>query len=141
MEAYAIGKYIKSSAQKARLGIDTIRRRNVNDALAVPAFTNKRAAKPIEKVLRSAIANASQKAEKENISVDVDRLFVSICHVDTGVTKWRGRVPPRPPRRPPRPMGPCLPRAPSLLPCHRSRLERWCQDKGQRDRRAGEGEA
>ena len=96
MEAYAIGKYIKSSAQKARLVIDTIRGRNVNDALAVLRFTNKRAAKPIEKVLRSAIANASQKAEKENISVDVDRLFVSNCHVDIGVTKWRRRVRPAP---------------------------------------------
>ena len=96
MEAYAIGKYIKSSAQKARLVIDTIRGRNVNDALAVLRFTNKRAAKPIEKVLRSAIANASQKAEKENISVDVDRLFVSTCHIDIGVTKWRRRVRPAP---------------------------------------------
>lgn len=96
MQAYAIGKYLKGSAQKARLVIDAIRGRNVNDALAILRFTNKRAAKPIEKVLRSAIANASQKAEKENISVDVDRLFVSICHVDTGVTKWRRRVRPAP---------------------------------------------
>jgi large subunit ribosomal protein L22 len=96
MEAYAIGKYIKSSAQKARLVIDTIRGRNVNDALAILRFTNKRAAKPIEKVLRSAIANASQKAEKENISVDVDKLVVNTCHVDIGVTKWRRRVRPAP---------------------------------------------
>jgi large subunit ribosomal protein L22 len=96
MEAYAIGKYIKGSAQKARLVVDTIRGRNVNDALAILRFTNKRAAKPIEKVLRSAIANATQKADKENISVDVDRLFVSTCHIDIGVTKWRRRVRPAP---------------------------------------------
>lgn len=96
MQAYAIGKYLKGSAQKARLVIDAIRGRNVNEALAILRFTNKRAAKPIEKVLRSAIANASQKAEKENISIDVDRLFVSVCHVDTGVTKWRRRVRPAP---------------------------------------------
>ena len=96
MEAYAIAKYIKGSAQKARLVVDTIRGRNVNEALAILRFTNKRAAAPIEKVLRSAIANATQKADKENISVDVDRLFVSTCHVDTGVTKWRRRVRPAP---------------------------------------------
>jgi large subunit ribosomal protein L22 len=96
MEAYAIAKYIKGSAQKARLVVDTIRGRNVNDALAILRFTNKRAAKPIEKVLRSAIANATQKADKDNISVDVDRMVVSNCHVDTGVTKWRRRVRPAP---------------------------------------------
>lgn len=96
MEAYAIGKYIQGSAQKARLVVDTIRGRNVNDALAILRFTNKRAAKPIEKVLRSAIANATQKADKENISVDVDRLFVNLCHVDTGMTKFRRRVRPAP---------------------------------------------
>lgn len=96
MEAYAIAKYIKGSAQKARLVVDNIRGRNVNEALAILRFTNKRAAKPIEKVLRSAIANASQKADKENISVDVDRLFVSNCFVDIGVTKWRRRVRPAP---------------------------------------------
>ncbi len=96
MEAYAVAKYIKGSAQKARLVIDTIRGQNVNDALAILRFTNKRAAKPIEKVLRSAIANATQKADKANISVDVDRLFVSGCYADIGVTKWRRRVRPAP---------------------------------------------
>lgn len=96
MEAHAIAKYIKGSAQKAKLVIDTIRGRNVSDALAVLQFTNKRSAKPIEKVLRSAIANAVQKADKENISVDVEKLFVSNCHVDIGITKWRRRVRPAP---------------------------------------------
>lgn len=96
MEAHAIAKYIKGSAQKAKLVIDTIRGRNVSDALAVLQFTNKRSAKPIEKVLRLVIANAVQKADKENISVDVEKLFVSNCHVDIGITKWRRRVRPAP---------------------------------------------
>lgn len=96
MEAHAIAKYIKGSAQKAKLVIDTIRGRNVSDALAVLQFTNKRAAKPIEKVLRSAIANVVQKADKENVSVDVEKLVVSNCHVDIGITKWRRRVRPAP---------------------------------------------
>lgn len=96
MEAHAIAKYIKGSAQKAKLVIDTIRGRNVSDALAVLQFTNKRAAKPIEKVLRSAIANVVNKADKENVSVDVEKLVVSNCHVDIGITKWRRRVRPAP---------------------------------------------
>ena len=96
MEAHAVAKYIKGSAQKAKLVIDTIRGRNVSDAISVLQFTNKRAARPIEKVLRSAIANAVQKADKENISVDVEKLVVSNCHVDIGITKWRRRVRPAP---------------------------------------------
>jgi large subunit ribosomal protein L22 len=96
MKAHAVAKYIKGSAQKAKLVVDTIRGRNVSDALAVLQFTNKRAARPIEKVLRSAIANAVQKADKENISVDVEKLVISNCHVDIGITKWRRRVRPAP---------------------------------------------
>ena len=96
MEAYAIAKNIKGSAQKARLVIDTIRGCNVNSALDILRYTNKRAAKPIEKVLRSAIANATQQADQANVSVDVDQLVVSRCHVDTGITKWRRRVRPAP---------------------------------------------
>jgi large subunit ribosomal protein L22 len=96
MEAHAVAKYIKGSAQKAKLVIDTIRGRNVSDAISVLQFTNKRAARPIEKVLRSAIANAVQKADKENISVDVEKLVISNCHVDIGITKWRRRVRPAP---------------------------------------------
>lgn len=92
MQAYAKGNYIKGSAQKARLVVDTIRGRNVNEALAILKFTNKRAAKPIEKVLRSAIANAQQHAESKNISIDVDKLFVNKCFVDIGATKFRRRV-------------------------------------------------
>ncbi|MBI4852609.1 MAG: 50S ribosomal protein L22 [Acidobacteria bacterium] len=96
MEAHAVAKYIKGSAQKAKLVVDTIRGRNVGEALAVLQFTNKRAARPIAKVLRSAIANVIQKADKENVSVDVEKLVVSNCHVDIGITKWRRRVRPAP---------------------------------------------
>lgn len=96
MEAQAIAKYIKGSAQKAKLVIDTIRGRNVADAFAVLSFTNKRSARPIEKVLRSAVANVLHKADKSNVSVDVEKLVVSNCHVDIGITKWRRRVRPAP---------------------------------------------
>ncbi|MFY9222477.1 MAG: 50S ribosomal protein L22 [Blastocatellia bacterium] len=96
MEAQAIAKYIKGSAQKAKLVIDTIRGRNVADAFAALSFTNKRSARPIEKVLRSAVANVLHKADKNNVSVDVEKLVVSNCHVDIGITKWRRRVRPAP---------------------------------------------
>ena len=71
MKARAVAKYIKGSPQKARLVIDLIRGRGVNDALAMLKTSNKRAAKPIEITLRSAIANAEQKADQLNVAIDV----------------------------------------------------------------------
>ena len=96
MKARAVAKYIKGSPQKALIVNDLNRGRNVNEALAVLAATNKRAAKPIETTLRSAIANAEQKAEQINIAIDVDRLVVSTATVDLGPTKYRRRVRPAP---------------------------------------------
>jgi large subunit ribosomal protein L22 len=96
MKARAVAKYIKGSPQKARLVIDLIRGRGVNEALSVLALTPKRAAKPIENALRSAIANAEQKAEQLNVSFDVDRLSISAATVDLGPTKFRRRVRPAP---------------------------------------------
>ncbi|HYP51902.1 MAG TPA: 50S ribosomal protein L22 [Pyrinomonadaceae bacterium] len=96
MEARASAKYLRGSAQKARLVIDMIRGKNVNEALAVLRFTNKRAADPIEKCVRSAIANATEAAEKANVAVDPDDLWVKACFVDMGPTKHRRRVRPAP---------------------------------------------
>jgi len=96
MKARAVAKYIKGSPQKARLVIDLIRGRKANEALAILAASRKRAAKPIEITLRSAIANATQKADQLNVAVDVDRLVVSTATVDLGPTKYRRRVRPAP---------------------------------------------
>lgn len=96
MKARAVAKYVQGSPQKARLVVDTIRGKRVADALAILQFTNKRAAAPIEKVLRSAVANASYVAEERNVSVDVDALYVSVCYVDLGPTKHRRRRRPAP---------------------------------------------
>ena len=96
MKARAVAKYIKGSPQKARLVIDLIRGRGVNDALAMLKTSNKRAAKPIEITLRSAIANAEQKADQLNVAIDVDRLKVSTAVVALGPTKYRRRVRPAP---------------------------------------------
>ena len=96
MEARASAKYLRGSAQKARLVIDMIRGKNVNQALAILQFTNKRAADGIEKCVRSAIANASEAAEKANVAIDPDDLWVKAAFVDRGPTKNRRRMRPAP---------------------------------------------
>ncbi len=76
--------------------IDLIRGENVSRALAILKFTDKRAAGPIEKTLRSAIANATYLAEQQNIAVDPDDLWVKTCFVDMGAHKNRRRMRPAP---------------------------------------------
>ena len=96
MEARASAKYLRGSAQKARLVVDMIRGKRVGEALAILRFTQKRAAQSVEKCLRSAIANATEAAERQNVSVDPDDLIVKACFVDMGPTKHRRRVRPAP---------------------------------------------
>lgn len=96
MEARASAKYLRGSAQKARLVVDMIRGKNVNQALAILQYTNKRAADGIEACVRSAIANATEAAEKANVSVDPDELWVKAAFVDRGPTKNRRRMRPAP---------------------------------------------
>ena len=88
IEGVAKARYIRVSPQKARLVIDLIRGRKVQDALQTLRFTPKRSAKHIEKVLRSAIANAERKAEDAGAPLDVDELFVSQCFVNEGA-RWK----------------------------------------------------
>jgi large subunit ribosomal protein L22 len=71
MEARAVTRGVRLSPRKARLVIDVIRGKNVNEALKIVSLSNKKAARPIRKTLESAIANA-----ENNYDVDVDRLFV-----------------------------------------------------------------
>ena len=96
MEATASAKYLRGSAQKARLVIDMIRGQDVNRALAILRYSSKRSAEGIEKCMRSAIANANESAEKANVSIDPDDLWVKAAFVDRGPTKNRRRVRPAP---------------------------------------------
>src|SRR5215471_9338931 len=91
IEAHATGKYIRTSAQKAGLVLDLIRGRDVNHALATLRFARKGVAKDIEKVLRSAIANAQN---KEGFGGDVDRLYVAACFANQGPSQKRIRPAP-----------------------------------------------
>jgi large subunit ribosomal protein L22 len=96
MEAIASAKYLRGSAQKARLVVDMIRGKDVNKALAILRFSTKRASTLVEKCLRSAIANANEAAEKANVAIDPDELWVKTVYVDRGPTKGRRRVRPAP---------------------------------------------
>ena len=91
VEAHATAKYIRTSAQKAGLVLDLIRGRDVNHALATLRFARKGVAKDIEKVLRSAIANAQT---KDGFGGDVDRLFVTACFANQGPSQKRIRPAP-----------------------------------------------
>jgi large subunit ribosomal protein L22 len=88
VQAEATSKYIRTSAQKAGLVLDLIRGKDVGSALATLQFTRKMIAKDIEKVLRSAIANAQQK------NGDVDRLFVAAAYAGQGPSMKRIRPAP-----------------------------------------------
>ena len=96
MEAIAKAKYLRGSAQKARLVVDMIRGKDVNRALAILRYSDKRASSLIEKCMRSAIANANEAAEKANVAIDPDDLWVKTCFVDIGKTKHQRRVRPAP---------------------------------------------
>jgi large subunit ribosomal protein L22 len=88
IEAHALARHVRMSPQKVRLVMDQIRGQRAQDALQTLKFTPKRAAKHIEKVLRSAIANAERKADEAGAPLDVDELYVSNCFVNEG-SRWK----------------------------------------------------
>jgi large subunit ribosomal protein L22 len=88
IEAQALARYVRMSPQKVRLVVDLIRGQRAEEALHILRYTKKRAAHDIEKVLRSAIANAERKAEDAGATLDVDELYVSRCFVNEG-PRWK----------------------------------------------------
>jgi large subunit ribosomal protein L22 len=90
MEARAEARYIRISPQKARLVVDLIRGQQAGAAINILRSTNKRIAPTVEKVLRSAIANA----ENKSTDVDVDQLYVSEAYVNEGPRMKRIRPAP-----------------------------------------------
>src|SRR3989442_616401 len=89
MEARAIQRTVRQSARKMRLVIDQIRGRAVPEAYAILRFSKKLAAKQIHKVLKSAVANAEQQAQRQNAAFDADRLRVRYAVVNEGPTLKR----------------------------------------------------
>ena len=91
VQAEATARYIRTSAQKAGLVLELIRGKDVNAALSTLAFARKSVAKDIEKVLRSAIANAQN---KDGFGGDVDRLYVAAAYAGQGPSLKRVRPAP-----------------------------------------------
>lgn len=89
METIAKHKFVRISAQKARLVADQIRGMQVDSALDILNYSPKKAAGIIKKVLESAIANA-----EHNEGADIDELRISSICVDEGPTqkRWRARA-------------------------------------------------
>jgi len=88
-EVHAQAKWVRTSPRKARLVVEHIRGRSVPEARTVLAFTTRAAARDVEKVLRSAIANA-----EANHGLVGDDLYISAAYVDEGPTlkRWRARA-------------------------------------------------
>ncbi len=91
IEAQAIARGVRTSAQKAGLVCELIRGKDMNQALATLQFTRKAIARELAKVLRSAVANAQQ---KEGFGGDVERLYVLACYANQGPSMKRVRPAP-----------------------------------------------
>jgi large subunit ribosomal protein L22 len=89
LTARAEARYVRTSARKARLVLDHIRGRSVPEARTILAFTQRAAAEDVDKVLRSAVANAESAR-----GLDGDELVVLAAHADEGPTlkRWRARA-------------------------------------------------
>jgi len=95
LEATASNRYIRTSAQKAKLVLDLIRGKKAADALAILRFTKKSVARDIEKTLRSAIANAVLVADRsQKRRLDEEDLVVSACFAGQGPSQKRVRPAP-----------------------------------------------
>ena len=84
MEAKAGAKNIRIAPRKVRVVIDLIRGKNVGEAFAILKYTPKVGTEVVEKVLKSAVANA-----ENNLDLNVDNLYVSAVYVDQGPTMKR----------------------------------------------------
>jgi large subunit ribosomal protein L22 len=91
MEARARLKNYRVSAQKARILANEIRGRGVEDALTILDLSTKGFSKPLAKLVRSALANAQEKNERDHAGIDIDNLVVGTISVDQGASMWRIR--------------------------------------------------
>ena len=89
MEVRAVTRYVRIAPRKARLVTELIKGKPVEEALTILRFVPKKAARLVDKTLRSAVANAEQ-----NPNIDVDTLYIKSIFVDEGPTmkRWRARA-------------------------------------------------
>ncbi len=84
-------KNYRISSRKARLIADEIRGRGVEESLTILELSTKQFAKPLAKLVRSALASAEEKNERDQASIDIDNLVVETISVDQGSSMWRIR--------------------------------------------------
>jgi large subunit ribosomal protein L22 len=94
MEFRAQARFMRVSPQKARLVLDLVKGRRVEDALNTLAFTKKRVAATVEKLLRSALENANYLSAEKGLDVDVDSLYVKRAVANDGPRMKRIRPAP-----------------------------------------------
>ena len=89
MEAKAIAKHVRISPRKVKVVADLVRGKHVDEALAILKFTPKKGAEVLEKVVKSAVANA-----ENNFDLDRENLFISEVYANQGPTlkRWRPRA-------------------------------------------------
>ncbi|MFI3283495.1 MAG: 50S ribosomal protein L22 [Erysipelotrichaceae bacterium] len=84
MNVKATAKTVRISARKVRLVLDLVRGKNIEEAQAILKFTPNHAAREVSKVLKSAVANATN-----NHQLDGEKLYISACYANEGVTMKR----------------------------------------------------
>ena len=89
MEAVARVRHIRVTPMKARRVVNLIRGKQASEAMAILKVAPQQASDPIFKLVQSAVANAKVIADKQNLSIDEDDLFVSRAFVDEGTTLKR----------------------------------------------------
>jgi large subunit ribosomal protein L22 len=94
MEFTATYRFARVSPQKARLVLDMIKGRRVEDALNALDYSTKRIAPDVAKILRSAIANANYASQEKGVEVDVDNLYVKNAFANEGPRMKRIRPAP-----------------------------------------------
>lgn len=91
MEVTAKLRNLKMGCRKGRYVADMIRKRPVSEALTILQGCPRAAARPIEKLVRSALANAEEKNARQSAGIDIDNLYVKTITVDQGTHSWRIR--------------------------------------------------
>jgi large subunit ribosomal protein L22 len=92
VSATAFLKNYRVSPRKARLVADQIRGKGVEEALTILDLSPRGFARPLAKLVRSALANAEQKNEREQAGIDIDNLVIGKILVDQGPNMWRIRA-------------------------------------------------
>ena len=91
MEVRAKLRNVRVGARKGRLVASLVRDRSCDDALSILRSCDKSAARPIEKLVRSALANAQVMNEQKSAGLDLDNLYIKRITVDQASHNWRIR--------------------------------------------------